>query len=447
MIGTTLARKYQALQQQLKQLGSLAVAFSSGVDSTFLLYAARQALGENVLALTAQSVFFPENEGEEASSFCREIELTKEQVDELQKLVREADLGQINGIDIHTADVPYDAPEYEAEIELASGDIIRSSANWDNVPENWKQFQEPVHHLLFFAFVDAGYHYNGGDFHSTKPMKRVRASGRLYRAETGLKEDEVYIKPDWKKGYEYSLDTHYFKFSDPENRYPVLMKTLDALSDKYRKTAEEQLKKDYEMMEKVPKNVWKKADRKYCYSLFAVDQWEMNGRLFRFTVSVGFSNSLGAGDNGYGRYYYDHYLIDAETGEILSLSDLFVSPEAISSFLSEQMILSGISATSLACLKNLQYVLVGQLPISAGGEDDGVGDLLPGQTHRDPQFPEVGGHSDLLDKVRQSVDPGPGQLCLALFCGVNTPDPLGEFGELVRAFFTDKTVVGHMESG
>ena len=273
-----------------------------------------------------------------SSSFCREIELTKEQVDELQKLVREADLGQINGIDIHTADVPYDAPEYEAEIELASGDIIRSSANWDNVPENWQQFQEPVHHLLFFAFVDAGYHYNGGDFHSTKPMKRVMASGRLYRAETGITEDEVYIKPDWKKGYEYSLDTHYFKFSDPENKYPVLMKTLDALSDKYRKTAEEQLKKDYEMMEKVPKNVWKKADRKYCYSLFAVDQWEMNGRLFRFTVSVGFSNSLGAGDNGYGRYYYDHYLIDAETGEILSLSDLFVSPEAISSFLSEQMI-------------------------------------------------------------------------------------------------------------
>ena len=56
------------------------------------------------------------------------------------------------------------------------------------LPENWKQFQEPVHHLLFFAFVDAGYHYNGGDFHSTKPMKRVMASGRLYRAETGITE-------------------------------------------------------------------------------------------------------------------------------------------------------------------------------------------------------------------------------------------------------------------
>ena len=64
--------KYQHLLELLKKRERLAVAFSSGVDSTFLLYAARQALGENVLALTAQSVFFPENEGEEASSFCRE---------------------------------------------------------------------------------------------------------------------------------------------------------------------------------------------------------------------------------------------------------------------------------------------------------------------------------------------------------------------------------------
>ena len=89
-----------------------------------------------------------------SSSFCREIELTKEQVDELQKLVREADLGQINGIDIHTADVPYDAPEYEAEIELASGDIIRSSANWDNVPENWKE--------LYFYMTDRDLGIIGG---------------------------------------------------------------------------------------------------------------------------------------------------------------------------------------------------------------------------------------------------------------------------------------------
>ncbi len=199
-----------------------------------------------------------------SSSFCQEIELTKEQVDELQKLVREADLGQINGVDIHTEGVPEGSPEYEAEIELASGDIIRSSANWKNVPENWQKFQEPMHHLLFFAFVDAGYKVNGGDFHSTKPMKRVMASDRKYREETGLQKEEIYIRPDWKKSYDYSLDTHYFKFSDPENKYPALMKTLDRLSEKYRKMGEEQLKSDYEQMDRVPKRVGKKDDRGFC---------------------------------------------------------------------------------------------------------------------------------------------------------------------------------------
>ena len=62
--------KKQRLEEYLKELGSIAVAFSSGVDSTFLLKTAKDVLGQNVIAVTARSHSFPKRELDEASAFC-----------------------------------------------------------------------------------------------------------------------------------------------------------------------------------------------------------------------------------------------------------------------------------------------------------------------------------------------------------------------------------------
>lgn len=64
--------KLNLLKNYLKNLESVIVAFSSGVDSTFLLKVAHDVLGDNVIAVTAKSCSFPKRELNEAKEFCKQ---------------------------------------------------------------------------------------------------------------------------------------------------------------------------------------------------------------------------------------------------------------------------------------------------------------------------------------------------------------------------------------
>ena len=65
-----LEAKLNILKYRLARMESLAVAFSGGVDSTFLLKVAHDVLGANVVAVTARSLSFPEREFREAVDFA-----------------------------------------------------------------------------------------------------------------------------------------------------------------------------------------------------------------------------------------------------------------------------------------------------------------------------------------------------------------------------------------
>lgn len=67
--------KYLELIEYIKQMKHIAVAFSGGVDSTFLAHAARQALGDQAIAITIESPYIPKWEINEAKALAKKINI------------------------------------------------------------------------------------------------------------------------------------------------------------------------------------------------------------------------------------------------------------------------------------------------------------------------------------------------------------------------------------
>ena len=74
-ISATLLAQQEALLSDLSGAGRLLVAFSGGVDSSYLAWAARRALGRDALAVTAVSPSYPAAHREMAERIAREFDI------------------------------------------------------------------------------------------------------------------------------------------------------------------------------------------------------------------------------------------------------------------------------------------------------------------------------------------------------------------------------------
>ena len=80
-VAGTIETKQEKLLNLLRGMDRVIVAYSGGTDSAYLAWAAKQALGNEAVAITADSASIPESHKRDAETFAREFGIRHEYVE------------------------------------------------------------------------------------------------------------------------------------------------------------------------------------------------------------------------------------------------------------------------------------------------------------------------------------------------------------------------------
>ena len=127
---TDPASKLVSLRASLRDLGSAAVAFSAGVDSSFLLRVAHEELGDRCVAVTVRAPFVPAREFDEAVAFCR--------AEGVEHVVLDADLAAIPHFAENPTDRCYHCKRnlFSRLVELARGRGLAAVLEGSNLDDD-----------------------------------------------------------------------------------------------------------------------------------------------------------------------------------------------------------------------------------------------------------------------------------------------------------------------
>ncbi|MBO5998977.1 MAG: hypothetical protein J6P87_04740 [Lachnospiraceae bacterium] len=267
------------------------------------------------------------------------VEFSAERMAELTELLSSGGIDAVNGLDIWTEEMPEDTMYYELETEYGDGSVFRSRANGPDVP--YDLFPEgtirEIHKLLFEAFPEAGYNIWSGEFHSTKPMKRLMADPDL-RENMGysVSSSGARIEITGKK-YDYPVYSEYPVFTveqkndtDPADAdLRAVGRKLDEITAFYKDLSGSDVVEEDGIMQDASVNDRAETDRRTSYSFYSPLRFKYGRGWMSFWISEGHSNAYGLGPHGYGDYRYIRYCIDTGTGKLMSASDLFVSTDTL----------------------------------------------------------------------------------------------------------------------